>query len=102
MDKIKTTILGFFNEQSKNSMIRLGMFITMLTACFSIILITIGTYKAIIAYKISGLDISLIITSIAGFAGVFIYGKVQQKKIETATTNTIDSTTNTVVEETNK
>ena len=82
-EKIKSTFLGFLSEGGKHSMIRLAMFITMLTACFSIMIIIIATYKSIVLGKITGTEVALIITSLAGFAGVFVIGKIQQKKSET-------------------
>lgn len=73
----------FLREDSTISSMRVSLFIGII--CVAILCIGIFIYTLIHAVKCSTLDwsgMSIFLGAIAAFAGTFLYGKVQQKKVE--------------------
>lgn len=76
-------IKNYLKENTKNSSLRLSMFIQ--TVAIAVVIITIAFHvfwKTITEGTINWTGLSLIFPAIGTFVGAWIYGKVSQKKIE--------------------
>jgi hypothetical protein len=74
----------FLNEDSKVSSMRVTLFLGTLGICA--LILSICVYMIIHAVGCTTLDwsgMSIFLGSVAAFAGTLLYGKVQQKKVET-------------------
>lgn len=76
----------FLHEDSKISSMRLTLFLG--TLCICVLVLGILTYMIIHATKCTTLDwsgMAIFLGAVSAFAGTLLYGKVQQKKVETST-----------------
>ncbi len=76
-------MFNFLKESTDVSSMRVTLFLG--TLCVCLLCIGILVYTIIHAVKCSSLDwsgMSIFLTSIAAFTGTLLYGKVQQKKVE--------------------
>lgn len=76
----------FLHEDSKVSSMRLTLFLG--TLCICVLILGILTYMIIHATKCTTLDwsgMAIFLGAVSAFAGTLLYGKVQQKKVETST-----------------
>ena len=76
----------FLHEDSKVSSMRLTLFLG--TLCICVLILGILIYMIIHATKCTTLDCSgmaIFLGAVSAFAGTLLYGKVQQKKVETST-----------------
>jgi hypothetical protein len=78
----------FLSEDSKVSSMRVALFLGMI--CICLMCSGIVAYLLIHAVKCSTLDwmgMSVFLGAVSAFAGTLLYGKVQQKKVETKPTD---------------
>ena len=76
-------MFNFLKESTDVSSMRVTLFLG--TLCVCLLCIGILVYTIIHAVKCTTLDwsgMSIFLTSIAAFTGTLLYGKVQQKKVE--------------------
>jgi hypothetical protein len=85
----------FLREDSKVSSIRVSLFLGTICAC--LLMVGMLCYMVIHAYKCTTLDwsgMAIFLGGISAFTGTLLYGKVQQKKVETPTNTETETTTN--------
>jgi len=76
---------SFLREDSKVSSVRLTLFLG--TICVCLLVLGILCYLVIHAKKCTTIDwsgMAIFLGAISAFAGTLLYGKVQQKKVETS------------------
>jgi len=88
----------FLREDTQVSSMRVTLFLC--TICICTLILSICVYMFIHAYKCTEIDwsgMSIFLGAISAFTGTLLYGKVQQKKVETNATKNINTKSDTTI-----